>query len=153
MLPKLPFANSEVLLGGLPTPPVDDMSTTYQPTVASTYDNHAVHAYSASLAHAARNQAVRVEANQTQYARQPNVQQALVSNHQRLSSVPVASQQLAPSRQPVRLMTPGSEVAMTQKEKSSGRGSSDALIYHSLQIPRCISSNGGNLADFAAQVR
>lgn len=34
----------------------------------------------------------------------------------------------------------------------SSTRSSDTLVYHSLTIPRCISPNGGNLAELAAQV-
>jgi hypothetical protein len=41
---------------------------------------------------------------------------------------------------------------VSAKDAISSRRSSETLIYHSLQIPRCISSSGGSLADFAAQV-
>lgn len=51
--------------------------------------------------------------------------------------------------------TPSSEAAVTgmlSDPAPVSRRGSDTLVYHSLQIPKCVSENGGNLADFAAQV-
>jgi hypothetical protein len=65
----------------------------------------------------------------------------------------LVAEPVVPSQQPVRAGTPTSEA--TAKVPSNGpspKKNSDALVYHSLTIPRCISPNGGNLADLAAQV-
>jgi hypothetical protein len=54
-------------------------------------------------------------------------------------AVPAVGQTVRPSTPPV-------------SSKTVNKDDSDSLVYHSLQIPKCISPSGGNLADFAAQV-
>lgn len=65
----------------------------------------------------------------------------------------VAAEPSVLSQQPVRAATPTLEG--TVKMPSNGpspKKNLDTLVYHSLTIPRCISPNGGNLAELAAQV-
>ncbi|KAM5371254.1 hypothetical protein ACJZ2D_008055 [Fusarium nematophilum] len=55
-------------------------------------------------------------------------------------------------RQVTRPSTPASESTVTvDKDGATSRRGSE-LVFHSLQIPKCISPAGGNLADFAAQM-
>jgi hypothetical protein len=54
--------------------------------------------------------------------------------------VPVVGQTAQPS-------TPSASTSAATKDNA------ESLVYHSLTIPKCISPAGGNLADFAAQVR
>lgn len=53
---------------------------------------------------------------------------------------------------PVRLSTPASEATANMPRDETQSKNSDTLVYHSLTIPRCVSPNGGNLAELAAQV-
>lgn len=164
VLPKLPpLTHSAALLGsGLTTPPVDDMSTTYQPAPAS-YDSHSLHGYpSSSLAPTAgRRLDVPNDPRNSQYYRYPSQQ-----NHQvpQTQVQPISSSTQSSSFAPANLVsapqlssrpsTPSPEVPMAMSQTiTASRLDSETLIYHSLQIPKCISSKGGNLAAFAAQVR
>lgn len=149
-LSNLPLLKAQDLQvgSGLRTPPVDDMSTAYQPTMP--YHAQSVRDYAASMAHAARAKAAMVEPQQNTVRYD---QQQPVASHQRYPAAAAASQQSLQAIQPVHPVSPKHEPAPSRKEKAVGGGSSDSLIYHSLHIPRCISKSGGNLADFAAQVR
>lgn len=127
---------------GLRTPPVDDMSTTYQQAPAA-YDSHALRSYASSMAHAGRPKAAAASEARTanvQYYRYPPLQQ-----NQQARNV-----HTTPSDRSAKSTTPASVVSA--KDAVPSRRSSDTLIYHSLQIPRCISASGGSLTDFAAQV-
>lgn len=155
-LPKPPtlrdIAHYQHLANGLRTPPVDDMSTTYQ-QVPAAYDSHALRSYTSAIVHPNRPKTVAVAGfnDARQYGRYPTVQQ---NQHQYQHQIP-ASQTLhaplhsTPSDRSAK-STPASVVSA--KDAALSRRSSEALIYHSLQIPRCISPSGGSLADFAAQV-
>ncbi|KAK2934117.1 Cyclin PHO80-like [Fusarium oxysporum f. sp. vasinfectum] len=108
-LPKLHsrFDNTPSSRNGLRTPPTDEMSTVFQPQLAS-WENHAIHNYPAAAPQTAR------------------------------PAAPAVGQTVRPS-------TPASTASGSKDE-------SESLVYHSLQIPKCISPSGGNLADFAAQM-
>lgn len=54
------------------------------------------------------------------------------------------------SRQPTRPSTPNSA---RSSQTAATTGDSQSMVLHSMQIPACISPKGGNLADFAAQVK
>ncbi|KAH6603699.1 hypothetical protein Trco_008474 [Trichoderma cornu-damae] len=127
---------------GLRTPPVDDMGTTYQ-QVPAAYDRHALRSYAPSID--SKNAAV-------QYYRYGPLHQAMASqtssSHSR-NGAPAALHN-TPSDRSTKSATPASVVSA--KDAVPSRRSSETLIYHSLQIPRCISSNGGSLTDFAAQM-
>lgn len=142
-------------VNGLRTPPVDDMSTTFQPTLAS-YDSHAIHNYTGPVSRA---KVALTESRSAQYYSYPSQQtqpRHVVSSTQPLnSSFSAIPQATAPVAQPMKAPTPESSKpskVVPQPEVSSRRGS-ETLVYHSLEIPKCISPNRGNLADFAAQVR
>ncbi|PFH62285.1 hypothetical protein XA68_14280 [Ophiocordyceps unilateralis] len=142
---------------GLQTPPPsDDMSTAYHPAMPA-YDGRAIHGYpSAAMAHpSSRSRPVvnDVRASSQQYRCPPQQQQqqqqpphaAKHGNHHQLSDLS--------SRRSTRTSTPSVDTAMAAKhDANASRPSSETLIYHSSQIPRCISPEGGNLSDFAAQM-
>ncbi|KAM0561438.1 hypothetical protein ACHAPJ_003319 [Fusarium lateritium] len=180
-LPKLPSqANKIPLLGnGLKTPPFDDMSTVFQPSLAS-YDSHAIHNYPAAVPQAARATAAMNDTRGSQYYRypvqhpqqqqqpQPQSQPQTTYNHyyqqeqsthpqhelhptsvvsqHRNGSISTVPHAVPASAQPVRpSISPASSATLNKDD-------SESLVYHSLQIPKCISPAGGNLADFAAQM-
>lgn len=136
------------------------MSATYQPSYAA-YDSHAAHNYAAAAAQQNRAKPAVADSRNLQYLRyplqpvqQPVQQQTLALPQQAsLYDAPNATQQIQKdSRYSARPPTPTSDTTMPSQESRSRRNS-DTLIFHSLQIPKCISPAGGNLADFAAQVR
>ncbi|KPM35015.1 hypothetical protein AK830_g11548 [Neonectria ditissima] len=173
-LPKLPpLTHGIAFLGsGLRTPPVDEMSTAFQPALAS-YDSHAMHSYPAAAPQAARSKmAAMNDSRNAQYYQYPVQQQPQQSQQLQPLAVPQVFQ--APSivqpsvssvssvtqpqsglvsRQTTNPSSPSSgTITSSQREGSTSRRGSETLIYHSLQIPKCISPAGGNLADFAAQM-
>ncbi|KAK7403101.1 hypothetical protein QQX98_011126 [Neonectria punicea] len=171
-LPKLPpLTHDLAFLGsGLRTPPVDDMSTAFQPALAS-YDNHAMHSYPAPASQASRAKMAAMndsrnaqyyqypvqqqpqQAQQLQPLAVPQAFQAPSISQPSISSVSSVTQPSLVSRQTTNPSTPSSgTIASSQREGSTSRRGSETLIYHSLQIPKCISPAGGNLADFAAQM-
>ncbi|KAL7935882.1 hypothetical protein V8C35DRAFT_263800 [Trichoderma chlorosporum] len=134
---------------GLRTPPVDEMSTTYQQAPAA-YDSHALRSYASSIAHPRASTSAAVGAHDArnvaaQYYRYPAQQSQSTTSQSRNGTL-----HGTPSDRSTKSATPASSVSA--KDAISSRRSSETLIYHSLQIPRCISSNGGSLADFAAQM-
>ncbi|KAM3467191.1 hypothetical protein NHJ6243_000222 [Beauveria neobassiana] len=139
-------------------PLADNMSATYQSSYAA-YD-HAAHNYPAAVAQPSRPKAMAADPRSLQYLRypsqpgqQPVHQQSLSQpQHALRHDVPTRSQQPPrDSRYLARPPTPSSDTTMPTQESRSRRNS-DTLIFHSLQIPKCISPAGGNLADFAAQM-
>ncbi|KAM0245162.1 hypothetical protein ACHAQJ_010631, partial [Trichoderma viride] len=136
---------------GLRTPPVDEMSTTYHQQVPATYDSHALRNYASAIAHPSRAKAMAATAANdarfvaAEYGRYASLQQHQMPYSQSRNA-PLHS---TPSDQSTK-STPASVVSA--KDAISSRRGSETLIYHSLQIPRCISSSGGSLADFAAQM-
>lgn len=137
---------------------IETMSTTYQAPLAA-YESHAMHGYPSSLVQVGRNKVNMADAANPQIYRPP-MQQPHLSQHQLPSNWPSkeASFSGAPtlmsnSQQITRPPSPASSATLTvpQSNNASRRGS-ESLVYHSLDIPRRISPNGGNLADFAAQV-
>lgn len=72
------------------------------------------------------------------------------NSHSHINLMPNhASTQLPTVR---RITPPADLISTTAPDASAIRRGSETLIYHSLQIPKCISPKGGNLAEFAAQV-
>ncbi|KAH8178770.1 cyclin domain-containing protein [Sarocladium implicatum] len=139
------------LESGLQTPPVEDMSTTYHSAMASAYDSNPVAAYSASLAHSARSKAAMMEGAGAQYPRYVQQQQPSNPIQQRYNPMPAGSHIPPATAHSSRPVTPKAETKAPPKDKISGNAH-ETLIYHSLQLPRCISPTGGNLAEFAAQM-
>ena len=145
---------------GLQTPPADeDMSTTYQPTLAA-YNSHAAHGFPSSIGNGSSSKAAAVDtrvSNQNRY--HPHLgpsQQPPTSNTDHYlgsKNTTSSSQQLTGIyRSHLDSFTPAAEATMPSQTTSAARRGAETLIHHSLQVPKCISPNGGNLADFAAQV-
>ncbi|KAG5929529.1 hypothetical protein E4U42_005556 [Claviceps africana] len=132
---------------GLRTPPIDDMSAAYQPAVAYN-GHHSRHPCSATLAQANHLKPVVDDVRAAQQYRYPSQQ----IQPQRRDDHHSPSAQLADTTGPHASdpVTPVSAPAETTKMKA--RTGSETLIYHSLQLPACISPTGGNLSDFAAQM-
>ncbi|PTB81889.1 hypothetical protein M440DRAFT_1435559 [Trichoderma longibrachiatum ATCC 18648] len=134
------------------------MSTAYQHSLAA-YDNHALRPYAPSIALPRAAASAAVGASDARnaaalYARYPfpQSQPAQVPASQARND---ACTQLHAHAAPSGRSTKPSETsatAVTAQDAASSRKSPEMLIYHSLQIPRCISSEGGSLADFAAQM-
>ncbi|KND90879.1 hypothetical protein TOPH_04543 [Tolypocladium ophioglossoides CBS 100239] len=156
-LPKPhPTIDDAAILGsGLRTPPIDNMSTTYHHAMPAYDGQLAMHSYPAGMAHASRSKAILDDSRSSQHYRYPSQQtQVAPVSQTRNNSFSLTTQLPHPTSRPsTRPSTPMSEAAMTAKqEPAPSRRNSDSLIYHSLQIPKCISPNGGNLSDFAAQM-
>jgi hypothetical protein len=174
-LPKLHsrFDNTPSSRNGLRTPPSDEMSTVFQPPLAS-WENHAIHNYPAAVPQTARPAAPVADASGSQYYRYPTQQQDQQQQQQTQTQTTYNRYyQHEQSTQPQLELHPTSQVsqhrngsisaesqavgqtarASTPASTASGsKDESESLVYHSLQIPKCISPSGGNLADFAAQV-
>jgi len=131
----------------LRTPPIDEMSATYQPAMAYS-GHHSRHSCSGSLAQPNHLKPVMDDVRAAQQYRYPSQQiQPREKDGHHSPSAQLADTTGFHSSGPV---TPVSAHADSAKMKS--RRGSDTLIYHSLQLPKCISPTGGNLSDFAAQV-
>lgn len=135
------------------------MSTAYQAPLAA-YDSHAMHAYSLPHAQVGRSKAAVADNMNSQIYRS-STQQPHLTQHQPppnwpsrqtpFSTVPTLGSNSQPITHPP---SPASTATLGLPQSNQpARKGSETLIYHSLEIPRCISPNGGNLADFAAQVR
>lgn len=79
-----------------------------------------------------------------------------ISLHRNLS-ISSAAQPTVTSRQSIRPATPPpstfpSSTNPLGSEQDASEQEAESLVYHSLRIPKCVSPQGGNLADFAAQV-
>ena len=174
---KTSLANEAALHGGgLRTPPAEDgMGTTYQhnPVLSSTYDSHVALARQpnglgqasrpgVSLCDAALNQMSRPQPVAIQQHLQPQAQQQFPHQQQHIAhpQQPSHLQQvhhassLAPpsttSRHSTRPSTPSSTTSTSQHHEGTVSRRDSTLVMHSLQLPACISPNGGNLDDFAA---
>jgi hypothetical protein len=140
----------------LRTPTRETMSAAYQPPQLSAYDNHALLPYSSGLGHGSRSKAsamstetTRVAAQYSRYATNSGQPQYQARNTPTITSQPGSA-----SRQATHPSTPtGKNTIRHHEEGKAPRRDSSTLVLHSLQIPSCISAKGGNLADFAAQVR
>lgn len=153
--------------GGLHTPPAEvNMSTAYHPlnsALSSTYNNHVALArqpgsltqtgragsvlYDAPVNHVARSQP---QQQQYQPEYQPQIQQPhLTSNFTSVNSLSHTDT----SRQSTRPSTPSSTATSVRSHLEGTVSRRDStMVMHSLQLPSCISSKGGNLDDFASLV-
>ncbi|KAG6034375.1 hypothetical protein E4U41_006561 [Claviceps citrina] len=132
---------------GLRTPPVDDMSATYQPTMVYN-GHHSLRPCTTTLPEPTHMKPVMDNVRAAQQYRYPSqqIQPHFKNDHHTTLAHPTDTTGLYASG-PV---TPISDSPVTAQMKS--RRGSETLIYHSLQLPKCISSTGGNLSDFAAQM-
>lgn len=141
------------------------MSIMYQPAPAP-FDSHGLHAYHTTSRGSSVERPIdpihdprHVQASRyhvphlkhPQYPSQVPQHPSQLQPHplQPIPNMAVTAQQPAITHVSYRDTTPSSDPNMTP----SSTRSADTLVYHSLQIPKCISSRGGNLAEFAAQVR
>ncbi|XP_044718907.1 cyclin domain-containing protein [Hirsutella rhossiliensis] len=130
------------------------MSTAYHPAMPA-YDGHAIRSYpSSAMAHVGRSRTLMDETRGSQHYRGPpqptQPAPAFQARNSSLSTTPLHD---TASRRPARPSTPTLEAVMTtKKDGDASRNGSETLIYHSLQIPKCISPDGGNLSDFAAHM-
>lgn len=168
-LPRLPGLKHDLAVGlarsGLRTPPVEDMSITYESMLPS-HDSHAMHAYPTSMAHVGRSRTGFNDTRSSQYYRypsqhqqqqvqtQPQQPQVVSQSQPRNGSLSWATQPAPTSQYSTQASTPGSgTIVASSKNGSSSRRDSETLVFHSLQMPKVISETPGNLADFAAQVK
>lgn len=134
------------------------MSTAYQPQLVVTLDNHhgGLH-YPSTIAYANKAKFSRAEHATSQAPRQvpqSSLSQVPVNWQRRDATFTPAAQANPKSRQPTGPSTPLQETTISvPPSKAAAPRPSETLVYHSLQIPSCITPEGGNLADFAAQVR
>lgn len=158
---------------GLRTPPTEEeMGTTYQVPNMASYENKHVHhsAYASKTGHAERargamgdtiyDAATRYSTPQDyplqpQYQQpQPHYQQQALPQGRSRASHSTTTSQPSRSRPPTRPATPSSATMSTKSQSDAVTAARDAgMVLHNLQIPTCISPNGGDLADFTAQVR
>lgn len=165
---------------GLRTPPTDEnMGTRYQLPTMAPYDNHLQHhpGYAPAMASVERQRpplSERPYPNEqvfyggSQYSNQVQNQQPLNLPRPRAIPSSSSSNSIAPTAnhpqylpqpsqalsQPLpqkstRPATPTSDGTMADKDAAAKER---ALVIHSLQIPGCISSRGGNLADLVADL-
>lgn len=94
------------------------------------------------------------------YSQQCQAGQQRSQQHQPSQQVPVQARHGSSSvtsshasRQPTRTSTPTSTRSSQPASVTSANGDSQSMVMHSLQLPSRINAKGGNLADFAAQVR
>jgi hypothetical protein len=176
-LPKLPsrFHDTLALGDGLRTPPTDDMSTVFQPPVAS-WDSHAIHNYTTAVPQTTRAPATINDTGKPQYYRYP-VQQPEQQHQPQPQNTYNHYYQQEQSTHPTHELHPTSQVSQhrngsistashtvpvvgqtaqpstpSDSTSTATRDDAESLVYHSLVIPKCISPAGGNLADFAAQM-
>jgi hypothetical protein len=177
-----PSLASEATLrtGGLRTPPAElNMSTAYHshnPVLSSTYDSHVSLARQPSaLAQASRSGSVLCDAAVNHMSRSHPLQPQVPQQHQQYPHHPHPQQQQQPqyqtqaqpgsslvptsshprsgaSKSSTRPSTPSSTATSHSQHEGTVSKSSSTMVTHSLQLPSCISPNGGNLDDFAALV-
>ncbi|KAK6949788.1 hypothetical protein Daesc_008109 [Daldinia eschscholtzii] len=137
--------------GGLRTPPAENnMSTTYHnPVLSNTYNSHVA---------LARQPAGLVQADRTGgmfcdvVSGFPTTHPAPQSQYQQHypSQTMVSQQSRSSSRPSTRPTTPASTGTLSTHSEGTVSKKDSTMVTHSLQLPTCISPNGGNLDDFAA---
>jgi hypothetical protein len=153
--------HSSPAVSGLRTPPTEEMGTTYQVPNLASYENNNVYrsAYASTMGHADRTRgavgdaiydtATRYSTSQEQ-DHQPQYQQLIQQSRARV--FPSTTSQSSTSRPSTRTPTPSSGTSAKTQSEALTAVRDAAMVLHNLQIPTCISPNGGDLADFTAQV-
>jgi hypothetical protein len=151
--------------GGLQTPPAEsNMSTAYHPhnsALASTYNSHVAMARQpasliqtsragAGLCDVAVGHIARSQPQQhSQLLQQQQQQQHCASNLASVTSISYNDS----SRHSTRPSTPSSTATSVRSHFDGSLSRRDStMVTHSLQLPSCISSKGGNLDEFASLV-
>lgn len=139
--------------GGLRTPPAENnMSATYHnPVLSNTYNSHvALARQPAGLVQADRTGGVFCDVVTGFSAAHPTHQSQYQQPYPSQTIVP---QQSHPSSRPsTRSTTPASTGNLSAHSEGTVSKKDSTMVTHSLQLPTCISPNGGNLDDFAALV-
>ncbi|KAI1134860.1 hypothetical protein F5Y05DRAFT_416755 [Hypoxylon sp. FL0543] len=149
-----PLAHGATLYkGGLRTPPAENnMSAAYHhPVLSNTYNSHVALARhpNNTLAQPGRTGGVLSDnvtnsfpaaypPHQSQY-QPPHLAQAVVSQQPHISSRP-----------PTRPTSPASTGSLSARSEGTVSKKDSTMVTHNLELPSCISPNGGNLDDFAA---
>ncbi|KAF3064516.1 hypothetical protein GL218_01811 [Daldinia childiae] len=147
----LQLRGTALFKGGLRTPPTENnMSATYHnPVLSNTYNSHvALARQPAGLVQADRTGGVFCDVvNGFSAAHPPHQSQY----QQPYPSQTIISQQSHPSSRPsTRSTTPASIGNLSAHSEGTVSKKDSTMVTHSLQLPTCISPNGGNLDDFAA---
>ncbi|KAI6780108.1 Meiotically up-regulated like protein-like protein [Emericellopsis cladophorae] len=146
---------------GLHTPPVEDMSTAYQPSMAA-YENNAIRGFPSAHPYNARSRPAMSDAHQGQIHRSTVPPQVQLQQPQPVPSQPVASNwmqkdayqsvsQAAPPMVAQQTLPPSPNAIVVHRGHPTDLDS-DALKFHSLCLPRWINPNGGDLAAFTAKM-
>ncbi|KAI0880768.1 uncharacterized protein GGS22DRAFT_79952 [Annulohypoxylon maeteangense] len=147
--------------GGLRTPPTENtMSATFHnPVLSNTYNSHVALArqpnalmqtgrtggvYPGTMANS---YSTTHTLQQPQYQQPPQLVQPAVS--QAVTSQPVYPGSQS-SQHSTRSTTPGSTGSLSVRSEGTVSRRDSAMVTHCMQLPSCISPNGGNLDDFAA---
>ncbi|KAI1393161.1 uncharacterized protein F4822DRAFT_435569 [Hypoxylon trugodes] len=143
--------------GGLRTPPAENMNATYHhPVLSNTYNSHVAlarqpHAMvqtgrtGGSLCDIVMNQFHTT--HPPQQLQHSQYQQPHPNTAQVITSQPQAHPSSKPSTQPT---TPASTGPLSARCEGTVSKKDSTMVTHNLQLPSCISLNGGNLDDFAA---
>lgn len=136
---------------GLRTPPTDEMATVYQnPTYSNAYSASRNSEYLSVEAPpriygGTYNNGATAQPRQYMSMTQPPPASASTLRKEVQGSEPINSQPPSPE--------PAQRTSYLSHEEPSRRKSTSDMIRPNLQIPKSISSSGGSLAEFAAQVR
>lgn len=136
---------------GLRTPPTDDMATAYQnnfshgyPASGRSSEYLSVESASSSYGGTYNNNAAPAQSRQYMSMTQPPPASASTLRKEVQGPITIKSQPPSPE--------PTQRTSYLSHEEPLRRKSTTDVIRPSLQIPKSISSNGGSLAEFAAQV-
>ncbi|KAI1409489.1 hypothetical protein F5Y13DRAFT_193241 [Hypoxylon sp. FL1857] len=139
--------------GGLRTPPAENnMSAAYHhPVLSNTYNSHvALARHPNTLVQTGRTGGAPYDAAVNPY---PTIQPPQQSQYQQPHPVQTAASQQPPppsSRSSTGPATPASTGSLSARSEGTVSKKESTMVTHNLQLPPCISPNGGNLDDFAA---
>ncbi|RYP00851.1 hypothetical protein DL763_000576 [Monosporascus cannonballus] len=148
-------AEAALRTGGLQTPPADDnMSMAYSSAMLSnTYDSHVALARQLpnALAQPSRNAVILCDALH-QFPRVEQQPQQHAQYQQQIYLPPTLGPQppSTSSRHSTRPSTPSSTCTIAAHSEGTISRRDSTMVTHNLQLPSCISPDGGNLDEFAA---
>ncbi|RYP04348.1 hypothetical protein DL765_010229 [Monosporascus sp. GIB2] len=148
-------AEAALQTGGLQTPPADDnMSMAYSSAMLSnTYDSHVALARQPpnALAQPSRNAVILCDALH-QFPRVEQQPQLHAQYPQQIYLPPTLGGQPSStsSRHSTRPSTPSSTCTIAAHSEGTVSRRDSTMVTHNLQLPSCISPDGGNLDEFAA---
>ncbi|KAI2470501.1 hypothetical protein F4781DRAFT_390414 [Annulohypoxylon bovei var. microspora] len=140
--------------GGLRTPPTENnMSATYHnPVLSNTYNNHVALARQPNtMVHTSRTGGALCDPTVHHFPTAHPPQQSLYQQPHVPQAV-VPQQAYTSSRPSTRPTSPASTSSLSVHSEGTVSRRDSAMVTHSLQLPSCISTSGGDLDDFAAQM-